>query len=486
MATGLALLALGYAILLACHVGAYAGGSDSSGYLNHARALVSGRIQATPPALSHLAPADTTQYLYVPLGFRSGPNGRDIVPTYPVGLPLLLAGAATVFGWEFAPSIVFVVHGVLGLLLTFATARVFGLAARWAFVAALAVALSPLYLQMSLQTMSDVPALVWTTAAVVSAMLSRQRVRWAAIAGVAFALAVLIRPTNLLALAPIAIAFGFDWRRWLLFAASGAPGAVFLLLHNHAAYGKYLTTGYGDSAGLQLDYIPRTLAHYARWLPALFTPAILGVFALPWFKHHRSRPVAVLVAWLLVFTSFFATYYNTHETWWYLRFLLPAAPAFVVGGLLGFRSLLSPVLTPARALACLLGAFLATSANSVYWARRFYVLESGRGEQIYPLTARWVRDHLPADAVLAVMQHSGSLRYYSDFTLVRWDQFEPAQFPAIRDAVRAADRPLYAVLHPFEVEDGALSKRMPGAWTQIGTVRDVSIWKFDFIPRPPG
>ena len=71
-----------------------AGGSDSFGYLSQARLLAAGRLTDTIP-LDHdgLPPS-----ILIPLGYTSGLSPDVIVPTYPPGLPLLMAAFS--FGGE--------------------------------------------------------------------------------------------------------------------------------------------------------------------------------------------------------------------------------------------------------------------------------------------------------------------------------------------------------------------------------------------------
>ena len=106
--------------------------------------------------------------------------------------------------------------------------------------------LSPLFVFLSLQLMSDVPATVWVMAAVLAAWRSRERPWLGLVAGAALSLAVLVRPTNLLIALPVGLALGWRARRWLLFVLGGLPGAIFLGLINQTAYGSIFTTGYGQ------------------------------------------------------------------------------------------------------------------------------------------------------------------------------------------------------------------------------------------------
>ena len=471
------LLVAAYALWLWPHAGAVASGSDSSGYFNHARMLARGDSSVAQRTVPGLAPGAGHEMLYVPLGFRPGPGAGLMVPTYPAGLPLMIAAAAPLAGWNHAADVVILLHAGAGVLLALLLGRAFGLSRRWAALGALVIAVSPLYLTYALQAMSDLPAAVWTMLAVWLAWRSRGHAGWALAAGAAIAMAVLIRPTDALIIVPVALAVGASPRRWILLALGGMPGAVWLLAHNQALYGHLLTTGYGDIRSLfSARWIPLALWHYLRWLPALFTPAVLLVPALPWVARRAPRETAVLGSWALVFPALYAAYFCTPETWWYLRFLLPAAPALVLGGLRVAQEVAGrwgPASPPAAAfpVACAL-----VVVNATFWMQHLDALEIGRNEQVYPETAAWLQARLPPHAVLAGLQVTGALEYYTDFAFVRFDQIGSDDFPHLREALEKAGRPLVAVLWPHEVVP-ALRQAMPGHWTQIAAVRDVTVWQ---------
>jgi hypothetical protein len=348
---------------------------------------------------------------------------------------------------------------------------------------------SPLYLWSSLHAMSDVPSLAWTTAAVLAALKSREHAAWALAAGAAIAIDVLLRPTNVLAFIPVAIALGASPRSWLLFIAGGLPGAVFFGAHTEAAYGSYLTTGYGDnSSSFKAAFVPGTLLHYAQWLPALFTPAVVLILGLPWLGGSRLTRW-LLGTWILGFAAFYSAYECTHETWWYLRFLLPAAPAIVVVSLLVLRPLLSRApagCDPARSMAALAAVLALAAASSFWWSRDLHALSIGKSELRYGYVADWMMANVPHDAVCLTMQASGAVFYYTPFTFIRWDSLDAGNVGKVEAAIRSSKRPLYAVLFPFEVEEqGVLAKRMPGRWTQVGKVQDVTVWRRDFEAAKP-
>jgi hypothetical protein len=479
-----ALLALAfYGLFLARNVGAVAAGSDSSGYMNHARLLASGHVRAPVRSLPGLTLPNAPVYLYTPLGFLPAPDGASLVPTYPMGFSLFAIAAAFLTGWGHAADLVVIAHSLAGLAATFALGRMLGLPRGWAALGAAIVAASPLYLFLSLQAMSDVPSLTWTTAAVLAAVASREGRNWALAAGVAAAIDVLLRPTNALAFIPIALALGTSRRRWMLFLCGGLPGALFYFAHAREAYGSLLTTGYGDiTFEFSAGYVWQTLVHYALWVPALFTPVAIFALGLPWARGGKPPTRLLLGAWILAFGAFYSFYKCTHETWWYLRFLLPAVPAIVVAGLLVLRTLLSRFLTtPLRRLCALAPVLVLVAVNSETLCRRLFVFETVGDELRYEKAADWMRSHLPANAVCFAMQESGALFYYTDFTLIRWDTLTKDNVADVEAFVRNSGRPLYAVLFPFEIDPASVRGTVtPGLWRQVGAVSDVTIWRRNF------
>jgi hypothetical protein len=487
-AGGLVVLFLGlYAIFLAKNVAAVAGGSDSSGYMNQARLMAYGRVHVQPRTIQELPAADVPPYLYVPLGFKPAPDGNGMVPTYPAGLSLFILAMEPLAGWKHAGDAAAILHSLAGLAATYALARMFGLGWRWAFLGAAIVAASPLYILMSLTAMSDVPSLVWTTLAVLAAWKSRERPLWALAAGAAVAVDVLLRPTNLLAFLPIGVALGLSPRRWLLLFVGGLPGAVFFAAHSMAAYGSMATTGYGDaSEGFGVRFVRETLVHCAVWMPALFTPVVILGIAFPWLGSVPPRLRWILGVWILPCVGFYSAYKCTHETWWYLRFLLPIVPAVVVASLLVLRQLCARALRRGvfdLAPLALAAALLLLAENSRVFCRRLYPLVVAQEEHRYERIAGWMEKNLPADAVCVTMQASGAIYYYTHYTFIRWDFIDKADVGKIESAVRRSGRPLYAILFPFEYNDShVLEQRIPGHWSQVGTIDNVLIVRREFDP----
>jgi hypothetical protein len=480
-----------YAAVLWRHVGAYAAGADSSGYLNSARLLSEGVATSQPRAVPGLSfEARNAQQ---PLGLTILDSG-ELAPTYPVGVSVMIAGAAAVVGWDAAADVVMVLHALAGLILTFWLARECGFSVTGASIAALMLASTPLYLFMALTLMSDIPSLVWVTAGVLLARRTRQGPQWAFAAGAAVGVAVLVRPTNILALIPIAICIGAMPTRWMWLAAGGAPAALFLGLYNDAVYGAPLTSGYVVDYDrlFDLDYMGLTLRHYVQWLPVLLTPLGVLLLGLPALMPQAPRLVTMLLAWSAAFGGFYAVYFHTHETWWYLRFLLPAFPPFIVGSLwVGYEAAVRLARAfegrvgwhighwPQSVAAALVVAVFVLAHND-HWTRHFSVLDSGRGQQVYVKAADWAELHLPADAVVLAMQTSGTLFYYTDFPVVRWDHVKGEDWRRLRAAAAHGGLAIYAMLFPFEIDDlAALRMHVPGDWVKVGTIEHVTVWRLD-------
>lgn len=470
-----ALLVLGYGALLWRHAGVCAGGSDSSGYLNQARLLQQGRLRAEARTLPELRMAQAPAYAYVPLGFVPRVEESRLVPTYPTGLSLLVLLGAAVAGWQAGPAIVLVAHALAGLILTYLLGRTLGLARGAAALAALALAASPLYVMFALQAMSDLPALVWSAAAVLCAWHAARHTGFAVGAGLALGIAVLLRPTNTLMLAPVLVALGWSWRRWLWLVLGGLPAAAWFLYVNFRSFGHPLLTGYGDLGRLMSgEWLQPGLAHYGRLLPVLLSPLVTLVLGLPWLAREHRRAALVLGAWIAGLLGFYAFYFHTHETWWYLRFVLPAFPPLILGALLVAQRLLRPR-PPGVRLALGAAAAILIAANGWHWNRHWQVLATGEQERLYPRAAAWVREQLPADAVLVAMQASGALYFYTDRVILRWDTLED-RWPAVRAALAKSGRPVFAVLFDFERQP-ALEERTPGSWSRVHVLGPLSIWR---------
>jgi 4-amino-4-deoxy-L-arabinose transferase-like glycosyltransferase len=331
-------VALVYAWLIYKHGSPFAAGSDSSGYLNSARLLAAGQCTVEPRAIPGYPPP-WSYYSHMPLGF--GMYRESLMsPTYPIGLPLHLVAFAPVVGWEKTARVVNAVNVLAAAVLLYALGRRLGLGRGWALAGIAALWLSPLWIMFALQPMSDPVAVTWTLATILCAWKSREGWGWSVLAGAALGMAVLVRPANAILAPVVLIALGLDWRTWLGCGVGGLPFAMVQLGYNVRAYGEALTTGYGFVGdAFEWANVPHNLAHFALWLPLLASvPIGLAALALPWLRKRgasiEARTPWLLGTWVLCFVAFYASYYFAGETWWYVRFLLPAFPALIMAGLI--------------------------------------------------------------------------------------------------------------------------------------------------------
>jgi hypothetical protein len=146
-----------YLAMMAGRMGVCAGGSDSSGYANNARLIVEGRLFAEQRRIEGV-PGNLPPFTYVPLGFIPSGEGR-MVPTYPLGLSGLFVAASLGTSPSSGMTVAMWLMLFGSLVATYALARQSGLGLGWAVLCAGILAACPLFQGMSLQAMSDMPAL---------------------------------------------------------------------------------------------------------------------------------------------------------------------------------------------------------------------------------------------------------------------------------------------------------------------------------------
>jgi hypothetical protein len=487
-----ALLVVGYSITLFSHASRSVGGSDSSGYLNAARALARGEPVERVEPLARFGFPQESAHLFIPLGYVPGVRPGTMATFYPVGLPLQILAAAALFGWRVGPFLVSPFFATASVLFLYLLARNLGVTRLGSLACAAMLACSPVLAFQGVQLMSDTAAVAWALATMLCAVKSRQRIGWAALAGLAFGVGVLVRPASAILLVPLVFTLPVRPRAWLLFGAGGAPFAAFFVAFNKACYGGAFRTGY-DVGGALTDFarsnFPPRFRHYLYWISAMLTPLVPAAWLL--LTGDRWRPLRLRLMLLTWFGAFFFLYcfYGPYETWWYTRYLLPGFPALLIAAVMLAEDALRRLRERAdedsaarRRTARLATAGLALAAAAVCFAglrlaRRFDVLEMGRGQATFPESIRWASGLVPERSVVLAMEFSGAMRAYGWGTFVRWDYIDVGQFPGVRSRFKQQGYRVYALLQPHEVLQAA--PRVPGRWTYLGSNRDVSLWRLD-------
>jgi 4-amino-4-deoxy-L-arabinose transferase-like glycosyltransferase len=479
--TAIAALSL-YGVYLYRHTCFAVGGSDSSGYANAARGFAQGELVVPIEGLSRFDLPASFGSIFTPLGYVLLPGHRTTAPMYPIGFPLHLALAGTLFGWEKAPYLVSPLAAIFCLIIMYAAGRELGLS-RWAAVGgALLLASCPTFVFQAVQPMSDVTATFWTLVAVLAALKAREDRRWAAVAGFALGIAVLVRPLDVLLLLPLTLALPLGRRGLALFLLGGVLPAAFLFAYNNACFGSPFESGYsmtGHWGRFRLAYFPSHFSNYVRWTSSVLTPLVcLGWLALPFARRTPGRDRAFLFTW---FASFLLAYsfYQPADQWWYTRFLLPGMPAIILAFLLVVRDLAlasSGFVRQGMAVAAVIAVALATALgfrNAKSWS----ALDIWRGQAAFPRACLLAAERLPVGALVVSSDLSGALRYYTKLQPVRWDVLTGDSFGELRERAAVKGAHLFALLRNYEI---LMAKpHLPGNWTHLADLEDVSLWALE-------
>jgi hypothetical protein len=454
----IAFVALTGVVIAGCFHTFSATGADASGYLSYTRLLLGGDLTRSEPLTAVAKWADGPATV-APLGWHaaaaaSGHSPAEQVPTYAIGLPLLLAPFAAVAGDIGAALAIPLMFGIAIL----ATG---GLAARLgdalaAVIAATWLASSPVALLHAMQVMSDIPVTaawlvcwwyVWTNRG-----LS---------AGIAAAVAILIRP-NLAPLAAIpALALLWGTTRPtslpLQRRATGPAGrfafpvavaclAVGLLQWRY--FGSPVRSGYGTAADIfTVGNVAANGRLYLTWL--LETQGALLLVA-PLALALRRRELT----WMLPFAALVVVAYLVYavfESWTYLRFMLPAMAIAMIGASVVVAATLRQLPLALRALAVPFVVLALATANLTS-AREHGVFRFAdrqwRGREIGEALAASV----PVNAVLLSAEQSGTMRYYTGRSILRWDLLTRDAMPDALDWLRLNGYQLWVVLDDWEEE----------------------------------
>jgi hypothetical protein len=440
--TVLTLLASDAALVLG-HLVLSCGGLDSAGYLGAAQLFLTGRLTDAVPIARVLPFADPTAAA-TPLGFVPAAAAFHIAPRFPPGLPLVMA-AALALGGRLAPFFVAPVFGFGAVALVGMMARE-RMGATAAALSAVMLASSPVFVDMALQPMSDVPAMFWI---VFGAFLAWRPSPSPIAAGAAAGMAILTRPP--LALAALSLVLVTRWRGWRQAAAFTGVMAIFVaavLVVQWRMYGDPLRSGYGSGGQLfTAASLWPNLAIHATWLLTVHTPLLVVLFAAGTFF---DRQFAWRAGAMFLSTAFpYLVYAPRFEDWEVLRFLLPGLPfLFIVcaGGVIQLAGRSHEM----RARLVAMGVAAAATAGSYVFVSQQHVFALREQERKYSLVGEWFASHAPARAVAIASLHSGSLRYYSGRAILRMEALPERR---LYETVRALQDAGYAPFTVLEVGD---------------------------------
>jgi len=325
-------------------------------------------------------------------------------------------------------------------------------------------------------------------------------VAFAALAGVSFGVAALVRPTNLVLIVPALVAMPIAARTCGAFAAGALPCAIVLAIYQRWAYGHALESGYGDlSSTFTLGVIGRSLAHYARWLPRLASWLVVVAPVALWSARFAQWRL-IVAAWVLVIFGVYAAYPVTSEAWWTIRFALPAFPPLIIASMAGLREIasripnarLEPVegraISRAPAQARRSQVIIAIASAVVIALVGLAMLSSPQfeehrrmkdGERIYQDALTVMAADPSLSSAVLMVQMTGAANYHApDLRFIRYDEVSPAAWTALRRWQSTTDTPIGAALFPFEREEifGRGVQRFPCNWQSRGAYLYVTFW----------
>ncbi len=463
------------------------GGSDTYGYLRIAHSILNGDIVQRVKELDLLGLPDEFARIFIPLANDPGPRPGTAAPFYSVGLPLIMALGALIGGLDYGPFLVVPIAGTLCLLFIYLVGMELGLPRGFSFAGAVMLAASPTFIFMALQPMSDAAATLWALVTIWGSLRSRKRDGWALLAGGAFGLAFLTRPSSVLLLIPILFSLRLKPKTVLFFLLGGLPLAAIFFAYNIVSYGHPLQTGYWSTNHQDLmmtSGFADRFNHYRYWLTVTLSPLLpLGWLSVAADRRVDWRNRAMLISWFGAFFLFYSCY-DIWGDWWYTRFLLPGVPAIILGALLVARDVigLTGTFVSERNLARLKWIVLiilvaVTLSHERRNIARFDVFSIGAGELTHPDSCRWADRMLPNHSFVVSMQMSGALKFYTERPILRWDIVEPMQWSVAQKHAAERGYRWYALLHPFEIEDA--QKRLGGKWTKLGMYKQVSLWQIE-------
>ena len=444
--------AVALALFVGLRYGSYAAaGSDSYGYVSQARLWLDGTLRVEQPFVEQLS-WPNREWMFAPLGYKPASPDGTIVPTYPPGLPIVMALFLAAFG-ESGPFYVVPLFGVLTVWLTYLLGREAAGSRGVGAVAAMFLVASPVFLTQTMVPMSDVlGAAGWT---LVCLLVLKQR---SMAAGWAAGLSLLVRPNLfLLAFMPV-MAWQNDSSRLLNYAKGLAPAVIAIMAINTFLYDGPLTFGYGgifESYGL--SSLPANAVNYVRWLITTQTPLIL-LALVPLFvrgtlreDHTGVSPRACLAA-LLALTFLSYLFYAVFDHWFYLRFLLPVYPTlFVLVAAALFwtaRKLPIEARVPGAAVIC-----TAMMLYGVQVGRDAGIFKQAGFEQRHIRAAAEVASRTPENAIVLAVQHSGSVRHYARRLTLRYDWLPADRLDSAVHELAAKGHPAYLVVDDWELKE---------------------------------
>jgi dolichyl-phosphate-mannose-protein mannosyltransferase len=496
VALALAATAVSATVVLGARI---AGGADAYGYVSQADLWLARDLKVSQPWVDQV-PWPNAKWTFTPLGYRPMSGESAIVPTYSPGLPILMAIAKWVGGQCALFAVVPLSLG-LSLLTTYALGKRL-VSAHAGLMAAWFLATSPVVLEVSLESLSDVPVMAaWSTAFY---FLLDSSVWSAASAGLLASVAILIRPNLVPLVIPMAAwylvrrAAGEASTRSRLvhlavFILTVLPGVALVSGLNSHLYGSAFTSGYGSLADMfSWAHVLPNLRRFIAWIVETQTPlALLGIAALIvplrriWPAVADRRLFVIIAMFVALLWAQYSAYLE-FDSPGYLRFLLPGWPFMMVGlaAVLVAAGRAHPRVGPAAAIG--IASFL--GLWSLHVANGRDVFEQRQAARHEAPIGRLVREHTTRNSVVLAVHRSGSVRYYAGRMTLRYDMLDGDWLDRAVAWLSERDVHVYALLDEREAAETkqrfAGQKRAEAFDRPVLTYRPASTSLYD-LSTPP-
>ena len=142
-------------------------------------------------------------------------------------------------------------------------------------------------------------------------------------------------------------------------------------------------------------------------------------------------------------------FYRPFDNWTYLRFFLPVYPLLFVS-LASIANVKSLVNRPAIRNLVVAVLTIVVGAAHVTFVLKNGVLESKREESQYVKVTAYLQKSLPSNAIFICHQYSGSIRYYTDRHILRYDWLVPNRLEDAVTKLEALGYKPYFLLQQWE------------------------------------
>jgi hypothetical protein len=453
--------------------------ADASGYFNSAALLSSGKLTATlrvPSTIGWYYPYDLE-----PIGFHFDRSRSVLVPTYFVGLPILLAAAHILVGWHVASFIVIFGSAVLFLVCSYLMLRAIGIDWQLSMAATISAAWCPIFDFTSSQTYSDTIASLGCAVAALCILRgpSKNSVL-PLISGMVVGFALFVRSTDFLIL-PSLLLLTASWRDRVAIGVGCLPFLAALVGYQFLTYGNGLVSGYGHVIW-QFDwrYFPRSLVNYSTVFPRLLPLVLLAPIGAFWPAACLSRRLQLgLAVWVAAFVVFYSFYFFTGRDWADLRFIEPTFPALLGLACMAveaFAARFDSALLRTRFRSAAAHILLAATACVAFFAHFADPRLHDRG---FVAAQAWMKQRLPPNSLVVCEIFSGPIYFETPNPILRWDITAKENIRKYLWKMWDSGTPVYSLLDESELSNAELRKKVPGHWEKVADFATASAWRID-------